>query len=93
MPIDVELSPLRFSAWGVSLGNVEPLIDGEVPPHSSPEVGARAVTWKLETGTAVLEIDEGEQIRLRFRLEDILDAYDTFTRAAETTALKVILTA
>lgn len=71
MPIDVELSPLRFSARGVSLGNVEPLIDGEVPPHSSPEVGARAVTWKLETGTAVLEIDEGEQIRLRFRLEGI----------------------
>jgi alcohol dehydrogenase len=38
-------------------------------------------------------IDVGGFISHRFALSDILDAYDTFGRAAETKALKVILTA
>jgi alcohol dehydrogenase len=39
------------------------------------------------------KIDVGGFISHRFSLEDIMDAYDTFGRAAETKALKVILTA
>jgi alcohol dehydrogenase len=38
-------------------------------------------------------LDVGGFISHRFSLDDILDAYDTFGRAAETKALKVILTA
>ncbi|MGW9630098.1 zinc-dependent alcohol dehydrogenase family protein [Agromyces sp. NPDC055520] len=38
-------------------------------------------------------LDVGGFISHRFALEDIIDAYDTFGRAAETKALKVILTA
>ena len=38
-------------------------------------------------------LDVGGFISHRFALEDILNAYDTFGRAAETKALKVILTA
>ncbi|MFC6715002.1 zinc-dependent alcohol dehydrogenase family protein [Branchiibius cervicis] len=39
------------------------------------------------------KIDAGDFISHRFALGDILDAYDTFSRAAETKALKVILEA
>lgn len=39
------------------------------------------------------KIDAGKFISHRFALGDIMDAYDTFSRAAETKALKVILEA
>jgi alcohol dehydrogenase len=39
------------------------------------------------------EIDPTRLITHHFTLEHILDAYDTFARAAETQALKVIIAA
>jgi alcohol dehydrogenase len=37
------------------------------------------------------KIDARVLITHRFRLEDILDAYETFSRATDTRALKVII--
>jgi alcohol dehydrogenase len=39
------------------------------------------------------KLDPARLITHRFRLDQILEAYDTFARAAETQALKVIITA
>jgi len=39
------------------------------------------------------KIDPTKLITHRFKLDKILDAYDTFSRAAETRALKVIIEA
>jgi len=39
------------------------------------------------------KVDPGQLITHRFRLDQVLDAYDTFGRAAETHALKVIIEA
>jgi alcohol dehydrogenase len=39
------------------------------------------------------KIDPRRLITHRFKLDDILEAYDTFGRAAETKALKVIVEA
>ena len=38
-------------------------------------------------------LDVDKFVSHRFELDDIIDAYDTFGRAAETKALKVIITA
>ena len=38
-------------------------------------------------------IDATQRITHRFRLDEILQAYDTFGKAADTKALKVIITA
>jgi len=50
---------------------------------------ARMLTKLLAQG----KLDVGGFISHRFALDDIMDAYDTFGRAAETKALKVMLTA
>ncbi len=71
MPIEVEREPLTFTGRGITLRNIEPLIDGEVPPHAPPEVNGGRVVWELDSGTAALEIEAGESTRLRFRLEGI----------------------
>ena len=71
MPIEVEREPLTFTGRGITLRNIEPLIDGEVPPHAPPEVNGGRVIWELDSGTAALEIEAGESTRLRFRLEGI----------------------
>lgn len=71
MPIEVDLAALRVTCRGISLENIEPLIDGEAPTCSPPEVEDGAVSWKLETGRAILEVEPGEAPRLRFRLEGI----------------------
>jgi len=39
------------------------------------------------------KIDPKQLITHRFKLDDILDAYDTFSKAADTRALKVIIEA
>jgi len=69
LAIEVDLAASRFSCRGISLGSVEPLIDGEVPRHPPPQVSDGAIIWELETGRAVLEIELGEVSRLRLRLE------------------------
>jgi alcohol dehydrogenase len=52
-------------------------------------------TWSTPTLMRLLharQIDTGPFVTHRFQLDDMLDAYDTFERAAETGALKVVLT-
>jgi alpha-galactosidase len=71
LPIEADLRSLRFSCRGVTLGGIEPLIDGDVPPHAPPVIGERSVTWRLQTGAAVLEVEPGDPARLRLRLEGI----------------------
>ena len=41
---------LRLSCRGITLGQVEPVIDGIVPLRSYPEVGEDRLTWTLEAG-------------------------------------------
>jgi alpha-galactosidase len=72
LPVDVGLAPLRFTCRGITLGNIEPLIDGEVPRHAPPKVKNGVVSWKLDTGFALLEVHPGETPRLHFRLEGML---------------------
>ena len=48
-------------------------------------------TPTLLKAVASKKVDAGSLITHRFRLDRILDAYDTFGRAAETHALKVII--
>ena len=71
MPIEAELDPLTFTGRGITLRNIEPLIDGAVPPHRPPRVIAGRILWELDSGTAALEIEAGETTRLGFRLEGI----------------------
>jgi alpha-galactosidase len=71
LPIEAELDPLTFTGRGITLRNIEPLIDGAVPPHRPPRVIAGRILWELDSGTAALEIEAGETTRLGFRLEGI----------------------
>ena len=71
MPIEVDLAGLRFSCRGVTLAEIQPLIDGEVPEHSPPHVEGDRVSWQLDRGTAVLECQPGGAPRLQFKLEGI----------------------
>jgi len=71
LPVEVDLSELRFSCRGITLGGVEPLIDGEVPEHSPPQFEGNSIRWQLGCGTAVLECQVGEVPRLQFKLEGI----------------------
>ncbi len=61
---------LCFRARGVTLGGLAPLVDGEVPPHGSPEITDDRVIWRLGRGRIVLDIERGLQLRLQLRLED-----------------------
>ena len=52
-------------------------------------------TWSIPTLLKLLrsgQLDAAKFITHHFALPDILDAYDVFGRAAETSALKVVLT-
>jgi alpha-galactosidase len=71
LPIEVDLAVPRFVCRGITLGDIEPLIDGEVPDHSEPEVVDNGFKWKLDDGVAILVIERGEMPRLQFRLEGI----------------------
>lgn len=71
MPTDVQMQPLGFAARGIILGDIEPLIDGNVPSHADPEVTGDKVTWRLDQGIAILEIKQRETTRLHFRLEGL----------------------
>jgi alpha-galactosidase len=71
LPIEVDLEALRITCRSVSLGNIEPLIDGEVPRHSPPELENGVLSWKLDVGVALLKVEPGETPRLLFRLEGI----------------------
>ena len=71
MPFDVDLAAPRFACRGITLGGIEPLIDGDVVSYSPPEISASVIQWKLECGIAVLEVETGDVPVLHFRLEGI----------------------
>ncbi|MFL6753893.1 MAG: glycoside hydrolase family 36 protein [Sphingomicrobium sp.] len=71
MPIEVGLDPLEIIARRISLRGIEPLVDGEVPPHRPPRPEGNSIRWELEDGAAVLHVEQEERPRLRLSLEDI----------------------
>jgi alpha-galactosidase len=71
LPIEADLEPLRFACRGIALGDVQPLIDGEVPAHAAPRVDDCTIVWELDHGRALLEVEAGDVVRLRFRLEGL----------------------
>jgi alcohol dehydrogenase len=68
--------------------------------NCAPNSFARAVTWRISgfsTPTllrlvASRQIDAGQFGTHHFRVDDMIEAYDVFARAADTGAVKVILT-
>jgi alcohol dehydrogenase len=66
--------------WARNLSITTPLVDTVSTPMLLETVRSKA-------------IDPGRLITHRFTLDQILDAYDTFGRAADTRALKVIISA
>ncbi len=60
-----------FRALGLSLGAIEPLIDGVVPRHAAAQVTLDAITWPLDVGQFVLEIKAGNPVRLHCRVEGV----------------------
>ena len=66
-----DLEGLSFAARGVTLGGLEPLIDGAVPGHGAPQVAGGRIVWPLDTGQIVLEVGHGAELRLCVRLEGI----------------------
>jgi alpha-galactosidase len=71
LAIEVSFDPFRLRCGAIKLGEVEPVIDGAVATHSGPDWDQHRITWTLEAGKAVLEIEQGEELRLRFRLEGV----------------------
>jgi alpha-galactosidase len=71
LPIDIDVAALSFTSRGIRLGDIQPLIDGEVATRAPPEIGGKAVRWQLEQGVAILEIERGQIVRLRFRVEGL----------------------
>lgn len=66
--------------WSANITITTRLVDTVTTPMLLKTVEAR-------------KVDPSRLITHRFKLDDILDAYDTFARAAETQALKVIIAA
>ena len=73
--IEVDVARRRIFCRGISLGGIEPLIDGEVPVHEAAEIHGEEIRWKLDEGVAVLTIHDGA--RLRFGLEGITREIDS----------------
>ena len=69
--IEADLAALRFVGRGITLRDLAPLIDGKVPEHSPPRISDGVVTWDLEVGSASLEVQAGEEVRLRLRMEGL----------------------
>ncbi|MCA1654071.1 MAG: alpha-galactosidase [Sphingomonadales bacterium] len=60
-----------FPDLGIVLDGIRPLIDGAVPPHGDPILHSDSIAWPLDRGRAVLEIERGDPLWLRFRLEAV----------------------
>ena len=69
MPIEFDLPALSLFCRGMTLAEIEPLVDGEVPPHSPPQLRENAIVWALDKGEAILEFETGETPRLLFSLQ------------------------
>ena len=66
-----DLEGLSFAARGVTLGGIEPLIDGAVPAHGAPQIAGDRIVWPLDTGWIVLDVEHGAELRLCVRLEGV----------------------
>jgi alpha-galactosidase len=66
-----------FPSQGIELGGIVPLVDGAVPELGAAVVGDRSVSWPLARGQAVLEVQPGDPLRLRFRLEGVTGPIDS----------------
>ena len=71
MGIEVELEPLRIRCRGMSLSEIELLVDGRVPSHSGAVVQDGALSWTLEDCTATLAVEGGDTPRLILRLDNV----------------------
>jgi alpha-galactosidase len=71
LSIDVDVAALSFTSRSIRLGDIQPLIDGEAATDAPPEVDGNAVRWQLEDGVAILEIEPGQIVRMRFRVEGL----------------------
>jgi alpha-galactosidase len=69
--VEYDLAALRFTSRGITLRDLAPLIDGEVPPHSPPSVCGNTVVWEFEEGAATLDVEPGPVLRLRFRIDSL----------------------
>ena len=71
MAIEIHSGAGSFASRGIAIGGVEPLIDGAVPNHARPDIEGGRITWQLESGRAVLLIEDGPTVRLRLRIEGL----------------------
>jgi len=62
---------LCFTARGIALSGLAPLIDAQVPEHGKAAITPTSVEWRLREGRFVLEIEPGDPIRLRCRVDGI----------------------
>jgi len=53
------------------IGGIEPLIDGEIPKHAPPDIEDGRIIWQLDSGSAVLLIEDGPIVRLSLRIEGL----------------------
>ncbi|HKP33332.1 MAG TPA: glycoside hydrolase family 36 protein, partial [Sphingomicrobium sp.] len=71
MAIDVDVAAPSFTSRGIRLGNIQPLINGEVATDAPPEVDGNAVRWQLGEGVAILEIETSQIVRFQLRVEGL----------------------
>jgi len=86
------LSLSAFFASRIALVGIAPYPFGALPMQTSWLAVFPRGSWTRKTVQAK-KLDPSRLITHRFPLDRILDAYDTFGRAAETQALKVIIAA
>jgi alpha-galactosidase len=68
------VAEVTFEAAGISLGNLQPLIDGEPLDCEAPRVERSTITWPARDRTFVLRIAADEQgLRLEVSLEGVPD--------------------
>ena len=71
MAIDSHPDAGSFASRGIVIGGIEPLIDGEITKHAAPDIEDGRITWRLDSGIAVLLIENGPVVRLSFRVEGL----------------------
>ena len=60
-----------FASRGIVIGGIEPLIDGEIPKHAPPDIEDGRITWQLDSGSAILLMEDGPIVRLSMRIEGL----------------------
>ena len=87
--LEVALGAVTGFAVSFSLGFTNGALGQHSPRGSSTPQTRRMLLKTVQSG----KIDPKKLITHRFKLDRILDAYDTFARAASTQALKVVIAA